>query len=159
MFWKKIFFLTAWYVAWSIVGSLYKWKKKILSWSKKAPSVKELSENFIEIQKNFISDIEKKFLSSEAKEKLAERKESFQNYAQDYLRQWEKLLKDIQANELYQDTQKKWLSFFQNLKLKAQSLYNQALEEEEKLKASAKDTLEDGVSRVKRAKDELTKKK
>lgn len=159
MFWKKILFLTAWYIAWSVVGSLYKSKKKMPSQLKSKKDAKQLTESFLEIQKNFIDDIEKRFLSENGKEKLQTTKKKFHEYADRYLEEGEKILAEIQVSEKYQETKTRWLSFFENLTSKAQSLYNKALAEEDKLKTSAKDTLEDGVSRVKRAKDELTKKK
>lgn len=159
MFWKKIFFLTAWYVAWNIVASIYKGNKKNPSKLKNKQDVKDVAENFLEIQKNFIDDIEKKFLSESSREKLDETKESFHKYANDYLKQGEKLLAELQVSEKYQDTKAKWLSFFENLKFKAQTLYEQARKEEEKIEAQAKEKIQDWTSRVKRAKEELTKKK
>ena len=159
MFWKKILFLTAGYVAGNIVASLYKGKKKTPTKLKSKKDAKDIAEHFLETQRNFIADIEKKFLSESSREKLDETKETFHKYASEYLKEGEKLLTELQVSEKYQETKSRWLSFFENLKAKAQSLYNQALEEEKKLETKAKEIVKDGGSRVKRAKKELTKKK
>jgi len=61
--------------------------------------MKMMVENFLQTQKNMISDIEKKYVSDENKEKLAEKKKQFTEYSQKYLKQWEKLLQEIKNNE------------------------------------------------------------
>lgn len=118
MFWKKILFLSAWYIAWSIVGSLYKSKKKIPAQLKSKKDIKQLTESFLEVQKNFINDIEKRFLSENGKEKLDSTKKKFHEYAEKYLKEGEKIIHEIQATEAYQKTKKKWFSIFEALKLK-----------------------------------------
>lgn len=159
MFWKKLLFLTAWYVAWNIVASLYKGKKKTPTKLKNKQDAKDIAEHFLETQRNFIADVEKRFLSENSREKLDETKETFHKYANEYLKEGEKLLAELQVNEKYQETKSKTLSFFENLKSKAQALYEQARKEEEKIAAQTKEKIQDWTSRVKRAKEELVKNK
>lgn len=159
MFGKKILFLTAGYVAWNIVALLYKGKKKTPTHIKNKKDAQKVVENFLEIQKNFVQDIEMKFLSESGREKLSETKEKFRAHASDYFSEGEKLLQELQISQKYQETKTRWLSLFENLKNKAQSLYRQALEEEQKLESTAQETMKDWASRVRRAKEELTKKK
>lgn len=118
MFWKKILFLSAWYIAWSIVGSLYKSKKKIPAQLKSKKDIKQLTESFLEIQKNFINDVEKRFLSENGKEKLDSTKKKFHEYAEKYLKEGESLIREIQATETYDKAKKKWFSLFEALRLK-----------------------------------------
>jgi len=64
-------------------------------------------ENFLATQKNMIADVEKKYLSDENKQKLADKKKDFAKYSQKYIKQGEKLLNEIKNNEKLQNTGEK----------------------------------------------------
>lgn len=143
MFWKKIILLTAWYIAGSVVGSLYKSKKKIPAQLKSKKDFQQLTESFLEIQKNFIRDVEKRFLSENGKEKLDATKKKFHQYAEKYLQEGEKLMREIQETEVYAQTKKKWFSLLESLKIKKDGLQEAFRERSEKNHVQVKNTDEE----------------
>ncbi len=107
MFWKKILFLAAWYLAGNVVASVYSSKKKRTKKRKWKEDVKALFENFLETQKNFISDVEKKYLSEETQEKFSEKKKDFLKHAKKYTQQGKKILEELQQNKQVIEGKKK----------------------------------------------------
>ncbi|MCH8518272.1 hypothetical protein LAT59_00705 [Candidatus Gracilibacteria bacterium] len=167
MFGKKILFLTAGYVAGSIVGSLYRGKKKMPTQMKSKDDAQKLAENFLEIQKNFINDIDNKLFSGAGKEKAGEAKEKFQVYAEKYLKEGEKLLNEINISDEYSKVKNSSLGLFSKLKhqlekaighvddleKKTESKMNKAGERVEVLD----EKLEKGSEKIRKTKDEIKK--
>ena len=72
MFGKKILFLLTGYIAGNAVASVYSGKHKKFKKPESAKDVQHMVEQFLHTQKRFISDVEKKYLSEENKQKLLE---------------------------------------------------------------------------------------
>jgi len=107
MFWRKILFLAAGYVAGNVVASVYGTTKKKTKSKQWKEDLKLMIENFLDTQKNMVSDIEKKYISDENKKKLEEKKEQFSKYSQQYIKQGEKLLEEISKSEKFLEGKKK----------------------------------------------------
>lgn len=99
MFWKKILFLAAWYVAGNVVSSVYSSQKKKAKKTQWKEDVKMMAQNFLDTQKNFIADIESKYLTEDNKQKLSEKKKEFLKHAEKYTKEGQKLLEEIGKNE------------------------------------------------------------
>ncbi len=112
MFLRKLILLLSWYIAWSVVSSLYsnkKWKDLKISLSKAKNAWKNekklLLDNIIETQKNFIWDLERLFFTDENKKYITDKKEELVNIINNYKIEWEKLLKTLK--EWWKDKEKK----------------------------------------------------
>ncbi len=101
MFWRKVLFLAAWYVAGNVVASVYGGAKKKTKSKQGKEDIKMMVENFLATQKNMIQDVEKKYISDENKKVLEEKKQQFAKYSEKYIQQWEKLLEEISKNEKF----------------------------------------------------------
>lgn len=108
MFGRKILFLAAWYVAGNVVSTVYNGSKKSWKNAKIKTDPKSLADKFLTTQKNFISDMEKRYVSDENKEKLAEKKRQFLEASEKYLEQWEKILSEMSTNETYSKSKNKF---------------------------------------------------
>lgn len=101
---KKLFFLTAWYIAWSTISSLYSSKKgrelqKDLkkAYEEKKDPTKILMDNFVEMHKNMFNDIKDKASSEEAKEYFKNKKEDVFKIIDKYKKEWEKMLAELKV--------------------------------------------------------------
>ena len=74
MFWRKVLFLAAGYVAGNVVASMYGKNKKTVKNVKSKEDIRSMVDNFLDTQKNFISDVEQKYVSEGNREKIAEKK-------------------------------------------------------------------------------------
>ncbi len=109
---KKLTLLLSWYIAWSVISSLYSNKKgkdlkRTLSKAKQdwKNEKKLLLDNVIETQRNFIKDLENIFFTEENKEYLNTKKEELKKIVENYKKEWEELLKTLQ--KWWKDKQKK----------------------------------------------------
>lgn len=114
MFGRKILFLAAWYVAGNVVSSVYNGSKNTGKSIKAKTDPKILAKKFITTQKNFISDMEKRYVSDENKDKLEQKKKQFAEVSEKYLQQWEKLISDIASSETYSKTKKSFFEFIES---------------------------------------------
>lgn len=99
MFWRKIIFLAAGYIAWNVVASIYSGSRKKAKKAQSGQDVKMMVENFLDTQKNFIADMEDRYLSDESKAKLADKKQEFKKFSEKYIKEGEKLLAEVKKNE------------------------------------------------------------
>jgi len=107
MFWRKILFLAAWYVAGNLISSVYNGSKVTWKSAKVKTDPKSLVDKFITTQKNFIADMEKRYVSDENKEKLEEKKKQFLEASEKYIEQGRKVLTEVQENEVYSKSKNK----------------------------------------------------
>lgn len=87
MFWRKILFLAAGYVAWNMIASVYSEKKKKKNWAH--------VKGFFQTQQNLIEDLENKYLSKEGKKSINNVKKNLVNGIQHA----EKMLHNVLADE------------------------------------------------------------
>ena len=85
MFGKKILFLLTGYIAGNAVASVYNGKHTKFKKPESAKDVQDMVEQFLHTQKRFITDIEKKYLSQENKQKILEKKDDFLKLAEKYV--------------------------------------------------------------------------
>ena len=129
MFGKKILFLLTGYIAGNAVASVYSGKHKKFKKPESAKDVQHMVEQFLHTQKRFISDVEKKYLSEENKQKLLEKKEDFLKLAEKYSQEGQKMLSEIQADERFIQGKQKAKGFFSNLKVRWELLKQEAKED------------------------------
>ena len=141
MFGKKIITLAVWYVAWSVVASLFN-NKKWANFKKELAKAKEegkdtkmmVLDNFIDTQKKFAQTLKKEILTEENIEYLKWKKQDIESLVDDYKLEWEKLLDELKGKgEDYLDT----------AKVKLEDLYNEKIEEISNLKWDAPEKLEE----------------
>ena len=99
---KWLFALVAWYVAWSVVASVFskkKWKdvKKELDKVKdsKEDTFKVLLNNFVDTQRNLLDAIKEEVLTDENKALYKEKKSELLAVLEDYKTDWEKLIEQL----------------------------------------------------------------
>lgn len=101
---KWIFTLIAWYLAWSVVASVFSKKKwsdlkkdlKKVKWSKE-DTFKLLLDNFIDTHKNLLDSIKDEIVSEKNKELFNSKKKELVALLEDYKKQWEKMLKNLKS--------------------------------------------------------------
>ena len=132
MFNKKFFLIAAWYVAGSIVGSLYNKKtpgalKKELEDSKQSGQgeVKVLLANFVETHKNVLADLENTIMSEKNKALFQEKKAQLLEIAEGY---------KIEGLKLLAEVQEKGKSHFVEVSDKLEKLYLEKKDELNELK-------------------------
>ena len=138
---KKLITLAVWYVAWSLITSLFtdkKWtslKKDLEKAQKQWKDVKKVVlDNFIETQKNFFEAMKEEVFTEENIEYLKGKKKELEALVNDYKVEWIKLLDELQTNgEDYMDTAK-W---------KLEDLYNQKKLELDDFKWDAPEKIEE----------------
>lgn len=108
MFWRKIIFLAAWYVAGNVVASVYGKNKKTVKNVTSKEDIRSMIDNFLNTQKNFISDVEEKYVSEGNREKIAEKKAEFKVYAEKYQKQGKQLFEELQKNKEVSKTKANW---------------------------------------------------
>lgn len=112
MFWRKIFFLAAGYVAGNVVNSLYNTKKKLALKTQKKEDMKLMVDSFVDTQKNFISDLEEKYIPKKHKIAFEQKKKEFLDLAKKYSKKGKELLAEIGEDERVsegKDKLEKWL--------------------------------------------------
>lgn len=129
MFGKKILFLLTGYIAGNAVASVYSGKHKKFKKPESAKDVQSMVEHFLETQKRFVSDVEKKYLSEENKQKLLEKKEDFLKLAEKYTQEGQKVLSEIQTDERFVQGKQKAQGFFSKLKSRWEVLKQEATED------------------------------
>jgi len=141
MFGKKLITLAIWYVAWSVVASLFsekKWEnfKKELAKAKKEwkDTKKIVFDNFLNTQWKFIETIKKEVLTKENIAYLKEQKGKLDSLVADYKIEGIKILEELQL---------KWEDYLGNAKWKIEELYNKKREDIEKLKWEAPEKIEE----------------
>ena len=143
---KWLFALAAWYVAWSVVASVFskkKWKdvKKELENVKdsKEDTFKVLLNNFVDTQKNLLDAIKEEVLTDENKALYKEKKAELIAVLEDYKVDWEKLIEQLK-NEGW-DIAKTW-------KKKIEKLYEEKKVKIDKLIWDAPEIAEDIKERL-----------
>lgn len=117
MFWRKILFLAAWYVAGNIVGWMYGKHRKKTKKSSTSPSwdIKNTAHEFIQTQKAFLKDIENKYIPEDKREMFEQKKAAFLNQAEKYMKKWETLFWEIKENKTVQQSSKKAKNVFHDV--------------------------------------------
>ena len=141
MFGKKLITLAIWYVAWSVVSSLFndkKWdslKKELAKAKKEGKDTKKIViDNFLNTQGKFLETLKKEVLTKENIEYLKSKKWELDSLVADYKIKWIELLEDVQKNgEEYISTAKE----------KLEELYNEKKSDIEKLKWQAPEKVEE----------------
>ncbi len=102
---NKLLMLAAGYVAWSVVSSLFskdKWdklRKKMDAAKKKWEDTHGvILDHFIETQKSALDSLKSQALTDENVSKFNEKKKDLLKVVDDYKKQWEKMLKDLDKN-------------------------------------------------------------
>ena len=141
MFGKKLLTLAVWYVAWSLVTSLFndkKWDKFKKELEKAKNEGKDTSkmviDNFLDTQKNFIETLKKEVLTDENIKYMKWKKEELESLIEDYKIEWFKLLEELQ---------KKWEKHLDTAKSRLEELYNEKMEDLSSLKWEAPEKVED----------------
>lgn len=123
MFNKKFLALVVWYLAWSVVSSVFsnkKWEdiKKELKKAKRKweDSTKVFLDNFIETHKNLLEYAKKEINSPKNKEFLNTKKAELLKAVDDYRLEWEKLLQELKTN---------WKDYLEVAKGKMKDLYEE----------------------------------
>lgn len=131
---KKLFYLVAWYLAWSTIASVYwnkKWKdikkEMVKAKEKQEDPIKILLDNFMETHKNFFSDLKEKLESDEAKQFFNEKKEEVYNLIERYRTDSEWLIEEIKG---------KWKEYIKEASVKLEDFYKEKKNEWEKFLSS-----------------------
>ncbi len=103
MFWRKIFFLAAWYIAGNVVNSLYSTKRKRALKSQKQEDMKLMVDDFVDTQKNLITDLENKYIPKEHTSTYDKKKKEFLDLAKKYTQKGKELLWEITEDERVND--------------------------------------------------------
>jgi len=137
---KKLFYLVAWYLAWSAISSMYwnkKWKdikKEMLKAKEKQEDpIKVLLDNFMETHKNFFTDLKEKLESEEAKQFFNEKKEEVYTLIDRYRTDSEWLIEEIKGKwkEYTKLASEKLEEFYKEKKLEWENFLSSIWKEEE----------------------------
>lgn len=141
---KKIFFLAAWYVAWSTISSLYSSKKgrELQRDLKKAYETKQdptkiLMDNFVEMHKNMFTDIKTKATSEDTKAYFKTKKDEVFKIVDNYKKEWEKMIDELKV---------KWKDYIDSVAVELEKFYKDKKVEIEKSLKELKVDEEDSVS-------------
>lgn len=168
MFGKKIITLAVWYVAWSLVTSLFtdkKWanfKKELEKARKEWKDTKKIVlDNFIETQKHFLETLKKEVLTEDNMEYLKEKKKELESLVDDYKKEGLKLLDELKENgEEYLDTAKDKLEdLYKEKKWELDKLKGEAPEKVDELKNTLLSAFEDLKKALKKPTKKTTKSK
>lgn len=139
MFWKKLFTLVAWYVAWNMVSSYFsknKWdklKKELKKAEKsKEETFKVLLDHFVETHKNLLKTVKSEIMTEKNIKLFNEKKADLYKVAEDYKNDWEKILADLKG---------KWWDAVNIAKNKLEELYNEKKDIIDSLKEEAPDKI------------------
>ena len=141
MFGKKIITLAVWYVAGSLITSLFN-EKKWASFKKELEKAKNdwkdtkkmVLDNFIETQKKFLDSLKSEVMTEENIEYVKWKKKELETLVDDYKAEWVKLLDELKwKGEDYLDTSK----------VKLEELYNSKKSEIAQLKWEAPEKIEE----------------
>jgi len=91
MFWRKIVFLAAWYLAGNVVASVYKNGKK----SKKALRIEDIFSDISSRHSSLFSSLENSYLNLAQKKKLRSYKKHFSSFWKNFLLDAKPYLKKI----------------------------------------------------------------
>jgi len=141
MFGKKLITLAIWYVAWSVVSSLFndkKWdnlKKELAKAKKEGKDTKKIVfDNFLNTQGKFLKTLKKEVLTEENIAYLKSKKWEIDSLVADYKIEGIKLLEEIQS---------KWWDYISTAKDRLESLYEEKREKIETLKWEAPEKIQE----------------
>lgn len=122
MFWRKILFLVAGYVAGNVVNTLYNSQKKRAIKFQKKEDMKLMIDSFVDTQKSFFSDMEKKYVPAEHKSSFEKKKKEFFKITKDLSKKGKELFQEVMDDERVQKTTKKVKSISKEWKLIARKM-------------------------------------
>lgn len=138
---KWIFTLLAWYVAWSVIASMFskkKWSDIQKELDKKNISQEEkfkiLFNNFVSTHENLLRSIKEEVTSEKNKALFNEKKEQFYSLVDEYKVEWEKILEDLKG---------KWNEALLSGRDKMEELYEEKKKQINEIKGEAPDKAKD----------------
>lgn len=155
---KWLFTLFAWYIAWSVVASVFS-KKKWTEVQKQLEKVKGSKEdtfkillnNFIDTHKNLLDSVKEEVLTEENKALFNEKKDQLVTLIDDYKKEGEKLLSELKNEwwDVVKVGKQKIKALYEEKKDKIDELIWDAPEIADELKSKLVESFEDFKNKLK----------
>lgn len=155
---KWLFTLLAWYVAWSVIASMFskkKWSDVKKELDKKDMTKEEkfkiLFDNFVSTHENLLRSIKEELTSEKNKALFNKKKAEFYALVDEYKVEWEKILEELKGkwNETIQSGREKMEDLYEEKKKQINELKDEAPEKAKDLKGKLLAMFEDFKNKLK----------